>query len=58
MFVNHIEINVVMTFMNDDKKQFLIEQKKLRISKNKIDDYIKKHHDDSLQNHLKISKTL
>ena len=31
---------------------------KLQISKEYVDKYIKKHHDNSLQKHLKITKTL
>ena len=41
---------------NEKKKQFSIKKIKLQISKNKINDYIKKHHDESLQKHSKIIK--
>ena len=58
LFANHIEINVVMRIMNDKKEKFSIKKEKRKISKNKVNDYIKKHYNESLQNYLRISKTL
>ena len=47
-----------MRIIRDEEKQFLVSKKRLQISKNKIDEYIKKHHDELLQKHLKVSKTI
>ena len=47
-----------MIIINDEKEKFSINKEKLQISKNKVNDYIKKHHNDSLQSHLSVSKTL
>ncbi len=42
----------------DNKKEFLVKKEKLQISIDKIDEYIKKHHDKLLQKHLRVIKTL
>ena len=55
---NHHQINATLRIIRDDQKQFPISKGKLQISKNKIDEYFKEHHDDSLQRHSDISKTL
>ena len=47
-----------MRIIKNDKKQFSIQKEKLQISKKKIDEYIKKHHDNSLQKYLKVIKIL
>ena len=47
-----------MHIKKNDQKQFSMNKEKLQISKNKIDEYIKKHHDDSLQEHSSVLKTL
>ena len=57
LFANYVEINIVMNIMNDKNEKFLMK-KKLQILKNKINNYIKKYHDDFLQNHSRISKIL
>ena len=44
--------------MRNHQKQFFIVHEKLQISKNKIDEYIKKHHDESLQNYFDVIKTI
>ena len=44
--------------MRDDQEQFSIVHEKLQISKNKIDEYIKKYHDELLQKHLNVIKTI
>ena len=46
LFANCHEINMTLKIMRDDKEQFSIVHEKLQISKNKIDEYIKKHHDE------------
>ena len=58
LFVNHREIAIIMRIMRNEKKQFSIYHEKLQISKQHVDEYIKKHHDDSLQRHSKMMKTL
>ena len=44
--------------MQNDKKQFSIVHEKLQISKDKIDEYIKKHHDKLLQRYFDVIKTM
>ena len=56
--IDHHQINATLHIIKNDQKQFSINKEKLQISKNKIDEYIKKHHDDSLQRHSDVSKTL
>ena len=58
LFANQHEINATLKIMRDDQEQFLIVHEKLQISKDKIDEYIKKHHDESLQGHLDVVKTI
>ena len=58
LFVNRHEINMTFKIMRDDQEQFSIIHEKLQISKNKIDEYIKEHHDESLQNHFDVTKTM
>ena len=48
LFANRHEVNVTLKIMRDDQEQFSIIHEKLQISKDKIDEYIKKHHDESL----------
>ena len=55
---NHHQINAILRIIKDEKKQFFVSKKRLQILKNKIDEYIKKHHDDSLQKHSEVSKTI
>ena len=58
LFANCRKINMTLKIMRDDQKQFSIIHEKLQISKNKIDEYIKKHHDESLQSHFDVVKTI
>ena len=58
LFVNRYEINMTLRIMRNDQKQFSIIHEKLQISKDKIDEYIKKHHDESLQRHFDVIKTI
>ena len=55
---NHHQINATLRIIRNNQEQFSISKEKLQIPKNKIDEYIKKHHDDSLQKHSSVSKTL
>ena len=58
LFANKHEVNTTFKIMRNDQNQFSIIHEKLQISKNKIDEYIKKHHDESLQKHFDVIKTL
>ena len=58
LFINRYKINMIFKIMRNNQKQFLIIHEKLQISKNKIDDYIRKHHDESLQNHSNVIKII
>ena len=58
LFANYHEINVTLKIMRNNQEQFSIIHEKLQISKNKIDEYIKEHHDESLQKHFDVTKTI
>ena len=58
LFANRHEINLTLKIMRNDQKQFSIIHEKLQISKNKIDEYIKEYHDESLQKHFNVIKTM
>ena len=58
LFVNRHEINMTLKIMRDNEEQFSIVHEKLQISKDKIDEYIKEHHDESLQKHFDVIKTI
>ena len=48
LFANNYEVNLTLKIMRNEKEQFSIIHEKLQISKNKVNEYIKKHHDESL----------
>jgi hypothetical protein len=56
--INKHELNAILQILRDESEKFLIKKKKLQILINKIDKCIKEHHDESLQEHLGIIKTL
>ena len=58
LFANQHEVNTILKIMRDNREQFSIVHEKLQILKDKIDEYIKKHHDESLQNHFDVVKTI
>ena len=58
LFANYQEVNVTLKIMRDNQEQFSIVYEKLQILKDKIDEYIKKHHDESLQRHFDVTKTI
>ena len=58
LFANRNEVNMTLQIMRNDQKQFSIIHEKSQISKEKIDEYIKKHHDESLQNYFDITRTM
>jgi len=58
LLTNKHELNATLRILRDDTKEFLIEKEKLQISIDKIDECIREHYDESLQEHLKVIKTL
>jgi len=56
--INRHELNATLRILRDKSEKFLIKKKKLQILINKIDECIKEHHNESLQEHLKVTKTL
>ena len=48
LFANRHEVNMTFKIMRDNQEQFSIVHEKLQISKDKIDEYIREHHDESL----------
>ena len=58
LFANYREITTTIRILRDEQKQFSMIHEKLQISKEHVDEYIKKHHDDSLQRHSRMIKTL
>ena len=56
--VNKHELNAILKILKNDQKQYSIEKKRLHISNDKIDEIIKNHHDESLQSHSNVFKTL
>ena len=56
---NNIQkINAILKIFNDDQKQYLIIKNRLHISKKHINRIIKKYHDELLQKHFEMFKTL
>ena len=58
LFMNYREITTTMRILKNEQKQFLIIHEKLQILKKHVNEYIKEHHNNSLQKHLKITKIL
>jgi len=58
LLANKHELNATLRILRDDKKEFLVKKEKLQISIDKIDECIREHHDESLQEHLRVTKTL
>ena len=56
--INKHELNAILRILKDDQKQYFIKKERFHISNDKIDEIIKNHHDESLQNHSNIFKTL
>ena len=55
---NKCEFNVTMRILRDDQEQYSIVKEKLQISDDKIDNYIKKYHDESLQRHSRVTEII
>ena len=58
LFANYHEANAMLKIVRDDQEQYSIIHEKLQISKNKVDEYIKEHHDESLQSHSSVIRTI
>jgi hypothetical protein len=58
LLINKHELNAILRILRDESEKFLIKKRKLQILINKIDKCIKEHHDESLQEHLEMIKTL
>jgi len=58
LLVNKHELNATLRILRDDTKEFPIKKEKLQIFIDKIDECIKEHHDESLQEHSRVTKTL
>ena len=56
--INKYELNAILRILKNNKKQYSIEKKRFHISDDKIDEIIKNHHDESLQSHSDVFKTL
>ena len=56
--INKHKINATLRILRDELEEFLIKKRKLQILINKIDECIKEHYDESLQEHLEVTKTL
>lgn len=56
--INVQKLNATLQIFRVEDEQFSIIKKRLDISKNEIDEIIKKYHDGSLQDHFDIFKTM
>ena len=55
---NKWEFNVMLRILRDDQEQYSIMKEKLQIFEKDIDKCIKEYHDESLQRHLEVTKTM
>jgi hypothetical protein len=58
LLTNKHKLNATLRILKDNTKEFLIKKEKLQISIDKIDEYIREHHDKPLQRHSKMTKIL
>jgi len=58
LLANKHELNATLRILRDNTEEFLIKKEKLQISIDKIDECIKEHHNESLQEHSKVTKIL
>ena len=56
--VNKHKLNAMLRIIRDDKEEYSVVQEKLQILKDKIDECIKKHHNELIRNYLDVSKML
>ena len=55
---NTKELNAILRILKNDEKQYSIIYDKLQISENKIEQCVKKHHDEILRNHSDVFKII
>ena len=55
---NKYKLNTILQIFRDNTEEFLIEKKKLQISIDKIDKYIKKYYNRLLQKYSEVTKIL
>ena len=55
---NKRKFNVMLHILRDDQEQYSIMKGKLQIFEKDIDKCIKKYHDESLQEHSEVTKTM
>ena len=55
---NKRKFNAMLRILRDDQKQYSIMKEKLQILKKNIDKCIKKYHDEFLQKHFEVTKTM
>ncbi len=58
LLVNKHELNATLRILRDNTEEFPIKKGKLQIFIDKIDECIKEHHDEPLQGHSRVTKTL
>jgi len=58
LLANKYKLNTILQILRDNTEEFLIEKKKLQISIDKIDKYIKKYYNRLLQEYSKVTKIL
>ncbi len=58
LLINKHELNAILRILRDESEKFSIKKEKLQILISKIDKCIREHHDESLQRHLGMTKTL
>ncbi len=58
LLINKYKLNIILQILRDNIEEFLIKKRKLQISIDKIDKYIKKYYNKLLQKYLKITKIL
>jgi len=56
LLANKYKLNTILQILRDNTEKFLIEKRKLQISIDKINKYIKKYYNKLLQKHLEITK--
>jgi hypothetical protein len=58
LLVNKHKLNATLRILRDNTEEFPIKKGKLQIFIDKIDECIKEHHDEPLQGHSRVTKTL
>jgi len=56
LLINKYKLNAILQILRDNIEEFLIEKKKLQISIDKINKYIKEYYNRLLQEYSKVTK--